>query len=81
MALTTNKEITTMDTEELVNKMKLLTAQMLGLKKQGRDLITLSIGFFQAMKQLKVEGSIARYMWIESEKMADECLAIIKKRH
>lgn len=70
-----------MNTNELLNKMKLLTAQMLGLKKQNKDLITLSIGFFQAMKQLKVEGAVARYMWVESEKMADECLAIIKKRH
>lgn len=68
-----------MNTNEILNNMKTLSAQMLVLKKQGRDLITLSIGFFKAMKEQKVEGSIARYMWIESEKLADECLQIIKK--
>ena len=68
-----------MNNNEILNTMKTLTAQMLILKKQGRDLITLSIGFFKAMKEQKVEGSIARYMWIESEKMADECLEMIKK--
>lgn len=54
---------------------------MLSLKKQGKDLITLSIGFFKAMKEQKVEGSIARYMWIESENLADECMEIIKNKH
>lgn len=68
-----------MNTNEILNNMKILSAQMLVLKKQGRDLITLSIGFFKAMKEQKVEGSIARYMWIESEKLANECMAIIKK--
>lgn len=68
-----------MNTNEILNNMKTLSAQMLVLKKQGRDLITLSIGFFKAMKEQNVEGSIARYMWIESEKLADECLEIIKK--
>ena len=68
-----------MNNNEILNTMKTLTAQMLILKKQGRDLITLSIGFFKSMKEQKVEGSIARYMWIESEKMADECLEMIKK--
>ena len=70
-----------MNNNEILNNMKTLTAQMLVLKKQGKDLITLSIGFFIAMKEQKVEGSIARYMWIESEKLADECLEIIKKKH
>lgn len=70
-----------MKTNEIINNMKILSAQMLGLKKQGKDLITLSIGFFKAMKEQKVEGSIARYMWIESENLADECLAIINKKH
>ena len=54
---------------------------MIVLKKQGKDLITLSIGFFKAMKEQKVEGSIARYMWIESENLADECMGIINKKH
>ena len=70
-----------MNNNEILNNMKTLTAQMLVLKKQGKDLITLSIGFFKAMKEQKVEGSIARYMWIESEKLADECMAIIKNKH
>lgn len=70
-----------MTNNEIINNMKILTAQMVGLKKQGKDLITLSIGFFKAMKELKVEGEIARYMWIESEKFADECMAIINKKH
>lgn len=70
-----------MNTNEILNNMKTLSAQMLGLKKQGKDLITLSISFFKAMKEKNVEGSIARYMWIESENLADECLEIIKKKH
>ena len=70
-----------MNTNEIINTIKILSAQMLGLKKQGKDLITLSIGFFKAMKERKVEGSIARYMWSESENLADKCLAIINKKH
>lgn len=75
------KEVQTMNTNEILNTMKILSANMLSLKKQGKDLNTLSIGFFMAMKEQKVEGSISRYMWIESENLADECLAIINKKH
>lgn len=70
-----------MNTNEILNTMKILSAHMISLKKQGKDLITLSIGFFKAMKEQKVEGSIAKYMWIESENLADECMEIIKKKH
>lgn len=70
-----------MTTNEIVNNMKILSANMISLKKKGKDLITLSIGFFKAMKEQKVEDSIAIYMWIESEKLADECMEIIKNKH
>lgn len=70
-----------MNTNEIINNIKILSANMISLKKQGKDLITLSIGFFKAMKEQKVEGSIARYMWIESENLADKCMEIIKNNH
>ena len=69
-----------MTNKEILNNMKILSAQILGLKEHGADLLKLNVSFFKAMKEKNVERSIACYMWTEAEQFADECLEIIKRK-
>ena len=70
-----------MTNNEILNNMKILSAQILGLKEHGADLLKLNVSFFKSMKEKNVEHSIACYMWTEAEQFADECMEIINKKH
>ena len=69
-----------MTNKEILNNMKILSAQILGLKEHGADLLKLNVSFFKAMKEKNVEHSIACYMWTEAEQFAYECLETNKRK-
>ncbi len=69
-----------MSNKEILINMKILSAQILGVKEYGADLLKLNVSFFKAMKKKNVERSIACFMWSEAEQFADECLEIIKRK-
>lgn len=65
-----------MTNKEIKNHMMTLACKMVELKREGKDLMTLAIGFHSAMKEQKVSLNVRNMMWIEAENAANAVIKI-----